>query len=76
MHESTFDLIAAEFREMPGLRLTSSQAARLWSLPADDAAAILDVLVARGVLGRAHDGQYCRPQEIWRVPTVDRPAGQ
>jgi len=61
------DLVAAEFQEMPGLRLTLAQAARLWGLAPRDCAAILDALVAQGVLGRASDGRYCRPSELWRV---------
>jgi len=42
--------IAAEFREMPGLRITSTQAARLFSLDHADCRRVLDVLVGQGVL--------------------------
>jgi hypothetical protein len=42
--------IAAEFREMPGLRITSTQAARLFSLDVADCRRLLDALVSQGVL--------------------------
>jgi hypothetical protein len=38
--------IRAEFREMPGLRLTPAQATRLWGLERDTCRAIIDRLVA------------------------------
>lgn len=48
----------AEYREMPGLKLTLTQAARLWHLDAVAAARLLDGMVAAGVLHRARDGAY------------------
>lgn len=48
--------VAAEFREMPGLKLTVSQAARLFDIEIARCERILGALVARGVLltdGRA-----------------------
>ncbi|HXE76425.1 MAG TPA: hypothetical protein VNN18_12445 [Candidatus Xenobia bacterium] len=50
----------AEFREMPGLRLTLAQAARLWHLPVAEAEALLAALVAEGLLRRLPDGSFCR----------------
>ena len=51
--------IDTEFCEMPGLRLTLAQAARLWGLPAPQCRALLGVLVERGRLVETPDGLYC-----------------
>jgi len=48
--------IEGEFREMPGLRLTRWQAARLWSLDAAECEAVLARLVAARVLRETRDG--------------------
>lgn len=48
----------AEYREMPGLKLTAQQASRLWHLDAADSARLLDSMVEAGVLYRAKDGGY------------------
>ncbi len=53
--------ILAEYREMPGLRLTLRQAARLWAMDAVHCQAILDALVASGSLRRDPTGKYCLP---------------
>ena len=53
----------AEYREMPGLRLTVAQAARLWHLDRDDCQAALDALVTRGLLARTAKGEYCDARE-------------
>jgi hypothetical protein len=53
--------ILAEYREMPGLRLTLRQAARLWALDTVDCQAILDTLVAAGSLRRSPKGEYGLP---------------
>ena len=42
--------IRAEYREMPGLSLTLSQAARLFNLEPTQCACVLDSLVSRGHL--------------------------
>lgn len=42
--------VEAEYREMPGLRLSVAQMQKLWGLDARTCADIADVLVARGVL--------------------------
>lgn len=52
--------IQSEYLEMPGLRLTVAQAARLWSLDVVSAQAVLDALVASGFLWRTRDGAYLR----------------
>ena len=47
-----------EYREMPGLRLTLAQAARLWGLQAPQCRALLGALVERGRLVETPDGLY------------------
>ena len=42
--------ICAEYQEMPGLRLTVSQAARLFNLELTQCARLLDALVEKGLL--------------------------
>ena len=42
--------VASEFREMPGLRITVSQASRLFSLDSALCRGVLDALVHDGVL--------------------------
>jgi hypothetical protein len=50
--------VHGEYREMPGLRLTVRQAARLFSLAPDVAGAVLDELRRRSILARADDGAF------------------
>ena len=47
--------IETEFRELPGLRLTRWQAARLWSLDAAECDVVLKHLVAARVLRETRD---------------------
>jgi hypothetical protein len=42
--------VAAEFREMPGLRITAAQATRLFSMEAGRCMEVLETLVSDGVL--------------------------
>lgn len=53
-------VIVAEFNEMPGMRLTLPQAARLWSLGADECARLLDDLVRAGFLVLDDHARYAR----------------
>lgn len=48
----------AEYREMPGLKLTAAQAARLWHLGATESAELLESMVRAGLLYRSRDGSY------------------
>ena len=48
----------AEYREMPGLKLTPAQASRFWSLGPKDSHTLLEALAAQGVLLRTNDGHY------------------
>jgi len=38
--------VRSEFEEMPGLRLTAKQAARLWGLDASTCGRVIDILVS------------------------------
>jgi len=53
-------LIRAEFLEMPGLRLTRTQAQRLWNLDAKACDAVLSALVNVRFLRRTDNGAYVR----------------
>ena len=48
----------AEYREMPGLKLTAAQASRLWHLNIEDSADLLESMVRAGLLYRSRDGSY------------------
>ncbi|MGE5359083.1 MAG: hypothetical protein ACM3NQ_08685 [Bacteroidales bacterium] len=52
--------VRGEYLEMPGLRLTTEQAKRLWSLDLRTCRSILDTLVEAKFLARSRDGRYCR----------------
>jgi hypothetical protein len=52
--------VRGEYDEMPGLRLTLLQAARLWSLDPVTCAALLDFLVKSDFLVRTRDGAFMR----------------
>jgi hypothetical protein len=52
--------IRNEFLEMPGLRLTSAQAARLWALDRQTSQLLLDGLTMTGFLSKNRGGAYVR----------------
>jgi hypothetical protein len=52
--------IRSEFIEMPGLRLTPAQAARLWGMERHTSERILDGLALAGFLSRTREGAYLR----------------
>ncbi len=52
--------IQAEFREMPGLRLTPQQAQRLWNLNRGVCETLLTKLVANRFLFQTADGSFVR----------------
>jgi hypothetical protein len=54
------DLIRLEYLEMPGMKLTSEQARRLWNLPQDLCQQALDDLLADRFLARTRHGAYVR----------------
>jgi hypothetical protein len=52
--------VRCEFLEMPGLRLTMPQAARLWGLDVPSCEAVVDALVACEFLQRTASGAVAR----------------
>jgi hypothetical protein len=58
--EQTLCRICAEFLEMPGLRVTRSQAQRLWGLDEQTCGQVLDVLLEAGFLQRTRNETYTR----------------
>ena len=52
--------IRGEFLEMPGLRLTPAQAARLWGLDRHTSERLLDGLTMTGFLLKNREGAYVR----------------
>ena len=52
--------VQGEFLEMPGLRLTTPQARRLWGLDAAQCDALLGALVDANFLFRTRDGAFMR----------------
>lgn len=58
--DRTLQRVYAEFLEMPGLRLTSKQAQRLWGLDEDTCLGLLDLLVEAKFLCRKSQGIYAR----------------
>jgi Fic family protein len=56
--------IRGEYLEMPGLRLTSEQAARLWHVDAATCTAVLSRLVADRFLTRTRSGAYVRADAV------------
>jgi DNA-binding IclR family transcriptional regulator len=57
---AALDRIRAEFDEMPCLRVTLSEARRLFGLPEETAAFVLRHLVSEGFLDRTERGEYFR----------------
>ena len=66
--ERYLDLIRAEYRESPGLRLNRAQIERLWRLDRVTCDAVLEVLLASRVLRCTRDGQYVRADAGDEVP--------
>jgi hypothetical protein len=58
--ETTLCRIRAEYREMPGLRLTPSQAQRLWGVAQEMCDTLMTDLVSVGFLLRTRDGAFVR----------------
>jgi len=54
------DRVRCEFLEMPGLRLTIPQAARLWGLDLPSCEAVVDVLIRSEFLQRTASGAVAR----------------
>jgi hypothetical protein len=50
--------IEAEFREMPGMRLTYPQVMRLWNLSRDQCTCVLDYLTSMGTLVQDEEQRF------------------
>ena len=55
--------VQGEFTEMPGLRLTSAQAQRLWGLDRSACETLLRALVDAKFLLRTRDGAFVRSDQ-------------
>lgn len=55
--DSLLHRVRAEFREVPGLRLTIAQAQRLWGLDRETCEAVLNRLTETRVLALSADGR-------------------
>ena len=64
--------VHGEYREMPGLRLTVRQAARLFSIAPDVADAVLHELQRASILARSDDGVFALISEPTRRRTPER----
>jgi hypothetical protein len=56
--------VRGEYIEMPGLRLTSAQAQRLWGLDRAACDALLGALVEAKFLLRTRDGAFVRSEYV------------
>jgi hypothetical protein len=56
LSESTLRRVRAEFLEMPGLKLTVTQAQRLWGMDRRTCEALIDALTESRFLTRTRDG--------------------
>jgi hypothetical protein len=57
LDENLLRRVRAEFREVPGLRLTIAQAQRLWGLDRATCEAVLGRLTETRVLSQGNDGR-------------------
>ena len=57
-HESLVARVRGEYREMPGLRLTVSQACRLWHVDISTCEWLLEQLVEEEFLCKTDQGAY------------------
>jgi hypothetical protein len=58
--DSLIARVRNEFLEMPGLRLNTTQAMRLWGLKRDECQRVIDALVAASFLQRTRRGEIVR----------------
>src|SRR5258705_13161894 len=61
--------VQGEYREMPGLRLTTAQAQRLWGLDRAACDALLGALVDAKFLFRTRDGAFMRSDQALATRT-------
>ena len=63
-HDDALRRVQGEYIEMPGLRLTTAQAQRLWGLDRASCDALLDALVDAKFLSRTRDGAFVRSDHV------------
>jgi hypothetical protein len=63
-HDDDLRRVRGEYIEMPGLRLTTAQAQRLWGLDRASCDALLRALVDSKFLLRTRDGAFVRSDHI------------
>ena len=56
--------IEAEFRQMPGMRLTFAQVKRLWNLSTEQCVRVLDFLTSMGLLSQDDDQRFYLDHEV------------
>ena len=59
--------VQGEYIEMPGLRLTTAQAQRLWGLDRASCDSLLDALVEAKFLLKTRDGAFVRSDHVRAV---------
>ena len=70
--EDVLQQIEAEYRQMPGLSITETQAQRLWALDNMTCRRALDTLVQRGILRRTRCDEYVRAEMFSTLPAVPK----
>jgi len=55
--------VRSEYLEMPGLKLTITQASRLWGLDASTCQTLMGTLIKSRFLTRTADGHYSRQED-------------
>ena len=63
-HDDVLRRVRGEYIEMPGLRLTTAQAQRLWGLDRASCDALLGALVDAKFLSRTRDGSFVRSENV------------
>ena len=66
-HDEDLRRVQGEYIEMPGLRLTTAQAQRLWNLDRAACDALLGALVDSKFLSRTRDGAFVRSEHARAV---------
>jgi hypothetical protein len=67
-------MIRAEYRELPGLRLTFAQACRLWNLTSAECEAAIETLLAEKFLRLTLDGTFAASGALDGLPRSPRKA--
>ena len=56
------DIVESEFHEMPGMRLTSAQAQRLWHMSPETCQQVFERLIEKGSMDVDAGGRYGIPR--------------